>query len=102
MKGVKDVLKSSRTRPPVENADSDATVEIGIARTSRAKHANTGNLDELTFHQANMSNFGPSSSGSSARNYRARTAWFTLCVAACMQQRLLYYSCKCRSRIEEL
>jgi hypothetical protein len=37
MKGVKDVLKSSRTRPLVENADSEATVDIGIAKTSRAK-----------------------------------------------------------------
>jgi hypothetical protein len=34
--GVREVRKSSRMRPLVLKADSDAIVEIGIARTSRA------------------------------------------------------------------
>jgi hypothetical protein len=37
MNGVRELRKSSRMRPLVLNADSEATDEIGIARTSRAK-----------------------------------------------------------------
>src|SRR5688572_18861629 len=36
MNGVREVQKSSKIRPPVLKADSDATVVMGIASTSRA------------------------------------------------------------------
>jgi hypothetical protein len=43
-------------RPPLLNADSDATVEIGMANISRAISAMIGYLGALTFHQSKMSN----------------------------------------------
>jgi hypothetical protein len=40
--------------PPLMNADSDATVEIGIANISRAISTRIGYLGALTFHQSKM------------------------------------------------
>src|SRR6185437_1475250 len=54
-------------RPPVLKADSLATVEIGMASTSRAKLDNIGNLVDCPFHQVRISNFLQSSSHSSAK-----------------------------------
>jgi hypothetical protein len=42
--GVRELRKSSKICPLVLNADSEATVEIGIASTSRAKRDKIGNL----------------------------------------------------------
>lgn len=69
MNGVSEVLKSSRIRPVVLKTDSEATVETGIARISRANWDNTGNLEELTFHHARMSNLLSSGSVSSERYF---------------------------------
>ena len=44
MNGVRELRKSSKMCPLVINADSDATVDIGIASTSRAMRASIGNL----------------------------------------------------------
>ena len=41
--------------PAVLEAHSDATLETGIAKTSRAISERNGNLGELTFHQRNTS-----------------------------------------------
>ena len=65
--GVREVRKSSKIRPLVLKADSDATVETGIASTSRAKWAKTGSLGALSFHQTRMSIFLFLSSVSSLR-----------------------------------
>jgi hypothetical protein len=56
MNGVRELLKSSKTRPPVLTADSDATVEMGMDRTLCAKHAIIGNQEEYSFHQSKISN----------------------------------------------
>ena len=53
--GVKELLKLSRTRPPVLNADSEATVEMGTANTSLAIRERTGNLSLLSFHHRKTS-----------------------------------------------
>jgi hypothetical protein len=50
-----ELLKQSNTRPLVLNADSEATVEIGMASTSRAISASIGYLIPLTFHQPKIS-----------------------------------------------
>ena len=47
--GVNELLKGSRTRPPVLNAHSDATLEIGMANTSRTISARIGNLGSFNF-----------------------------------------------------
>ena len=47
---VNELLKGSRMRPLVEKADSEATVDIGIASTSSAILESTLYLLELTFH----------------------------------------------------
>jgi len=43
------------TRPPVLNANSEATVVIGIAKTSRATSDRTGNFPEFIFHHIKAS-----------------------------------------------
>jgi hypothetical protein len=53
MNGVKELRKSSRMRPLVLNADSEAIVEIGIASTSQAKRDKIGNLCSDGFHSPN-------------------------------------------------
>lgn len=65
--GVSELLKSSRTRPPVLKADSEATVEIGIAKRSRAMRDSIGNLLALPFQYLRMSNPSLSSSLSSEK-----------------------------------
>jgi len=55
------------TRPPVLNADSEATVVIGIAKTSRATLARTGNFDEFIFHHIKASKVLHGGSTSSAK-----------------------------------
>ena len=59
--GVRELLKESSTLPPVLKADSEAMVEMGTAKTSRAKHERIENLSLLSFHSLNMLNV-PSSS----------------------------------------
>ena len=63
--GVKQLRNGSSIRPPVLKADSEATVETGIANTSRAIRERTRYLDELTFHQFNISKKPTASSQSS-------------------------------------
>ena len=46
---VKELLDGSSTRLPVLNTDSEVTVEIGIANTSRAILKRMVNLSLLTF-----------------------------------------------------
>ena len=61
--GDRELRKGSSILPPVLKADSEATVEMGIANTSRANWENAGYFEELAFHQANISNvtsFAPS------------------------------------------
>ena len=53
--GDKELLKSSRTRPLVLKADSEATVDMGIANISLAMHERIGKRGELHFHQERMS-----------------------------------------------
>jgi hypothetical protein len=53
--GDNELLKQSNTRPPVLNADSEATVEIGMANTSRAIFVRIVYLDALTFYQPKIS-----------------------------------------------
>jgi hypothetical protein len=48
--GANELRKGSKTRPPVLKADSEATVVMRIAKTSRTIWAITGNLIEFTFH----------------------------------------------------
>jgi hypothetical protein len=55
--GANELRKGSNTRPPVINADSEATVVIGMTNTIRAIWASTGNLVEFTFHQFKISKF---------------------------------------------
>ena len=52
--GVKELLNGSRMHPPVLNADSEATVDTGMARTSLATSDKNSNLDLLIFHQCKM------------------------------------------------
>ncbi|GKD53381.1 hypothetical protein Tco_1286768, partial [Tanacetum coccineum] len=48
--GVRELLNASNTLPLVLNTDSEATVEMGIARTSLTSKDSMGNLGLLTFH----------------------------------------------------
>ena len=48
--GANELRYESSTRPPVLNADSDATVVMGMANMSRITRAKIGYLVELTFH----------------------------------------------------
>ena len=50
MNGVSEVRKSSKIRPLVLKAASEATDEMGMACTSRAKCAKMGNRAAFTFH----------------------------------------------------
>lgn len=69
MNGVRELLNSSKTRPPLLKADYDATSDIGIAKTSLAKCDKTGNLQELNYHHSRMSNLLLPSSFSSERHF---------------------------------
>lgn len=60
---------NSRTRPPVLNALSDATVEINIANTSRAISPRTWNLLELILNQSKILKLSLSASVSSRRYF---------------------------------
>jgi hypothetical protein len=53
--GANELRKGSKTRSPVLKADYEATVVMGIAKTSRAIWAITGNLVEFTFYQFKIS-----------------------------------------------
>jgi hypothetical protein len=53
--GVKRLRKSDIVLLPVLKADSDATVEAGTAKTSRAIFESVGYSLELLFHQDSMS-----------------------------------------------
>lgn len=53
--GLNLLLYGSITRPPVEKADSDATVDMGMANTSRAIMESILNLLAFFFHQFNTS-----------------------------------------------
>jgi hypothetical protein len=54
--GVSELLKSSSVLPLALKADSDATVEIGTTKRSRAMRANIGNLVALSFQYLRISN----------------------------------------------
>ncbi|KAF5951936.1 hypothetical protein HYC85_009880 [Camellia sinensis] len=54
--GASELRNGSSIRPPVLKADSEATVETGIANTSRAMSDNTLYFVALTFHYSKMSN----------------------------------------------
>jgi len=68
--GANELRKGSNTRPPVLNADSEATVVMGMANTIRAIWASTENLVEFTFHQFKISKFAFGFSTSSIK-YRS-------------------------------
>jgi hypothetical protein len=57
MNGISVVLTSSKTRPHILNAHSDATIDIGMSNTSWAKCANIRNLYEFTFQHSRISIF---------------------------------------------
>jgi len=48
--GANELRKGSNIRPLVLNADSKATVVMGMANTIRAIWASIGNLVEFTLH----------------------------------------------------
>jgi hypothetical protein len=52
--GDNELLQVSNTRHPLLKADSKATVEIGMANTSRAIAGRVGYFGALTFHQFKM------------------------------------------------
>ena len=56
--GLKELLNESKIRPLVLKTDSDATVDIGIARISLAMKDKMLYLLALSFHQSNISNDG--------------------------------------------
>ena len=51
-----ELLKGSKTRPPVLKADLEATIDTGITMTSHATLERITYLVEFTFHQAKISN----------------------------------------------
>jgi len=56
VRGDNELLNVSNTRPLLLKADSEATVEIGMANTSRAIAARIGYFGALTFHQLRCQN----------------------------------------------
>ena len=55
VKGDNELLKESKTQPPVLKAELDVTVDIGTAMTSRATWERILYLEEFTLHQPKIS-----------------------------------------------
>ena len=53
--GVRELLNASSTRPPMIKQDSEGTVDMGTAKTSRAILDSRGNLSKLIFHHLKRS-----------------------------------------------
>ena len=65
--GVKELLYASKIHPPILKADSDATMDIGTAKISRAMCERIGNLAVFSFHQSEMLKSSESSCKTSSK-----------------------------------